>query len=172
MIYAILLIKMPPPPFDLHTKIPGSAPAWAVVHKCPVCVQFSSCRQAEWTHVQTSCYIFFLLSRFLRDCSLLYMTLRWAVTICDIRRKIQWKVSANATNPASNNSKSKGSKVNIYFDQFGVYVMLFQCYIVGKPTVQFLLLLLCMNIKLLICACIYYSDFILENSWYTHSLSR
>ena len=24
--------------------------------------------------------------------------------------------------------------VNTYFDQFGVYVMLFQCYIVGKPT--------------------------------------
>ena len=23
--------------FDLHTKMPGSAPAWAVVHKCPVC---------------------------------------------------------------------------------------------------------------------------------------
>ena len=27
------------------------------------------------------------------------------------------------------------TKVNTYFDQFGVYVVLFKCYFVGKPTV-------------------------------------
>ena len=72
-----------------------------------------------------------LLARFLRDCTLLYMTLRCGV-ICDIRHKIQCKVSTNATNPASNDSTTK---VNTYFDQFGVYVMLLKCYFVGKPTV-------------------------------------
>ena len=69
-----------------------------------------------------TCIKLSLLSRYLRDCTLL----------CDIRRKIQCKVSINGTNPPSNNSTSK---VSTYFDQFGVYVVLFQCYIVGKPTV-------------------------------------
>ena len=32
-----LLPTSRPGNFDLHTKMPGSAPAWAVVHKCPVC---------------------------------------------------------------------------------------------------------------------------------------
>ena len=32
-----LLPTLRPGNFDLHTKMPGSAPAWAVVHKCPVC---------------------------------------------------------------------------------------------------------------------------------------
>ena len=32
-----LLPTLKPGNFDLHTKMPGSAPAWAVVHKCPVC---------------------------------------------------------------------------------------------------------------------------------------
>ena len=32
-----LLSTLRPGNFDLHTKMPGSAPAWAVVHKCPVC---------------------------------------------------------------------------------------------------------------------------------------
>ena len=38
--------------FYPHTKIPRSAPAWAVVHKCPICA--SSRRQGEWTPVQVS----------------------------------------------------------------------------------------------------------------------
>ena len=45
-----------------------------------------------------------LFARFLRDCTLLYMILRGGVIICDIRHKIQCKVSRNATNPASNDS--------------------------------------------------------------------
>ena len=61
------------------------------------------------------------LARFLRDCTLLYMTLRGEVIICDIRHKIQCKVLTNATDPASNGNTTK---VNTYFDQFGVYVML------------------------------------------------
>ena len=32
-----LLPTLRPGNFDLHTKMPGSAPSWAVVHKCPVC---------------------------------------------------------------------------------------------------------------------------------------
>ena len=32
-----LLSTLRPGNFDLHTKMPGFAPAWAVVHKCPVC---------------------------------------------------------------------------------------------------------------------------------------
>ena len=32
-----LLPTLRPGNFDQHTKMPGSAPAWAVVHKCPVC---------------------------------------------------------------------------------------------------------------------------------------
>ena len=32
-----LLPTLTPGNFDLHTKMPGSAPAWAVVHKCVVC---------------------------------------------------------------------------------------------------------------------------------------
>ena len=32
-----LLPTLRPGHFDLHTKMPGSAPAWAVVHKCPIC---------------------------------------------------------------------------------------------------------------------------------------
>ena len=32
-----LLPTLRPGNFDLHTKMPGSAPAWAVVDKCPVC---------------------------------------------------------------------------------------------------------------------------------------
>ena len=42
------------------------------------------------------------------------------------------QVSTNATSPAFNDSTTE---VNTYFDQFGVYVMLFKCYFVGKPTV-------------------------------------
>ena len=42
------------------------------------------------------------------------------------------QVSTNATSPAPNDSTTE---VNTYFDQFGVYVMLFKCYFVGKPTV-------------------------------------
>ena len=42
------------------------------------------------------------------------------VIICDIRHKIQCKISTNATNPASNDSTTK---VNTYFDHFSVYVM-------------------------------------------------
>ena len=73
-----------------------------------------------------------LVARFLRDCTLLHMTLRWGVIICDIRHKIQCKASTNATNQASNDSTTK---VNTYFDQFGVYSVLLKCYFVGKPTV-------------------------------------
>ena len=32
-----LLPTLRPGNFDLHTKMPGSAPAWTVVHKCPLC---------------------------------------------------------------------------------------------------------------------------------------
>ena len=32
-----LLPTLRPGNFDLHTKMPGSTPAWTVVHKCPVC---------------------------------------------------------------------------------------------------------------------------------------
>ena len=32
-----LLPTLRPGNFDLHRKMPGSAPAWTVVHKCPVC---------------------------------------------------------------------------------------------------------------------------------------
>ena len=35
-----LLPTLRPGNFDLHTKMPGSAPAQAVVHKCPVCADF------------------------------------------------------------------------------------------------------------------------------------
>ena len=43
-----LLPTLRPGNFDLHTKMPGSAPAWAVVHKCPVCADLLLvCRRSE-----------------------------------------------------------------------------------------------------------------------------
>ena len=43
-----LLPTLRPGNFDLHTKMPGSAPAWAVGHKCPVCADLLLvCRRSE-----------------------------------------------------------------------------------------------------------------------------
>ena len=42
-----LLPTLRPGNFDLHTKMPGSAPAWTVVHKCPVCADLLLVRRSE-----------------------------------------------------------------------------------------------------------------------------